>query len=72
VERVGDSPVAQNMWGEALRVAEILADTAPAGSIQASEHIYRRLRAHFVFRPRGVFHLPGAGDAGCYVLAGRA
>jgi adenylate cyclase len=72
VERVGDSPMAQNLWGEALRVAEILADTAPAGTIQVSEHMYRRLRTHFVLRPRGVFHLPGFGDVACYLLAGRA
>jgi adenylate cyclase len=68
----GDGPVHVNLWGAALRGAETLAETAPAGTIQASEQAYRRLRQHFVFRPRGNFHRPGIGDAGCYLLAGRA
>jgi len=69
---LGHDAAIPNLWGEALRGAEMLAETAPAGTIQASEQAYLRLRQSFVFRPRGVFHRPGLGDAACYVLAGRA
>jgi len=68
----GDGQAHVNLWGAALRSAQALADSAPAGSIQASEQAYRRLRQHFVFRQRGLFHRPGVGDVGCYLLAGRA
>jgi adenylate cyclase len=61
-----------NLWGEAFRGAELLADSAPFRTIQVSEQSYLLLRKTFLFRPRGLFHRPGVGDARCYVLAGRA
>jgi class 3 adenylate cyclase len=61
-----------NLWGEAFRGAEALAGSAPSGTIQASEQSFLLLRKTFLFRPRGLFHRPGTGDARSYVLAGRA
>lgn len=69
---VGTAPGVFNLWGEAVRDAEALALSAPTGGIQASERAYRLLRHAFLFRPRGLFHHPAAGEARSYVLAGRA
>ena len=70
--RLGEAPGLFNLWGEAVQGAEALAGSAPAGAIQASEPVYRVLRRHFLFRPRGLFHRPRIGDQRSYVLAGRA
>lgn len=69
---VGRQPRLFNLWGEAVRTADIMAMTAPGpGSIQASEAVYRRLRPQFLFRPRGTFYLPRVGAARTFVLASR-
>ena len=68
----GSFPGLFNMWGEAVRGAGALAESAPPGAIQASEQAFVLLRQGFLFRPRGLFHRPGIGDTRSYVLAGRA
>ena len=60
-----------NLWGEAFLGADMLAGSAATGSIQAGEGAYQLLRKTFIFRPRGLFHRPGAGEGRSYVLAGR-
>jgi adenylate cyclase len=69
---LGDPPCLFNLWGEALQGADVLAASAPAGAIQAGERAYVLLREGFLFRPRGLFYRPRTGEAGSYVLAGRA
>ncbi len=69
---LGDGPRVFNLWGEAIRTAELMAGTAAeGGSIQVSERAYQQLQGGFLFRPRGVFFVPGAGTARTFVLAGR-
>jgi adenylate cyclase len=70
--RLGEPPAPFNLWGETLRCADALAASAPTEAIQASEQAYLLLRHNFLFRPRGLFHRPGIGDARLYVLAGHA
>ena len=69
---LGDTPGLFNLWGDAVQGADALAASAPAEAIQASEQAYLLLRQGFLFRPRGLFHRPGMGDARSFVLAGRA
>ena len=47
-----------NLWGDAVRNADAMAASAPAGGIQASERAYALLRKSFLFRPRGLFTDP--------------
>ncbi len=70
--QVGRNPRLFNLWGEAVRTADIMAGSAiGAGSIQVSEAAYGRLRQQFLFRPRGSFYLPRVGAARTFVLASR-
>ncbi len=69
---LGEQPRLFNLWGDAVRTAELMAQSAPeAGTIQVSEGAYAPLRPSFLFRPRGRFYLPGAGTARTFILAGR-
>ncbi len=59
-----------NLWGDAVRMAEHLAQTAPEGGIQASEAFHSACQDHFLFRPRGSFHMPRIGIQRSFLLAG--
>ena len=70
--QVGRAPRLFNLWGEAVHTADIMAaSSAGPGAIQVSEAAYHRLRQHFLFRPRGTFHLPHVGTAQTFVLGSR-
>lgn len=70
--RLGREPAVFNLWGDAVRMAELMAATAPElGTIQATERAYEALRGRFLFRPRGTFFMPRVGIARSFVLAGR-
>jgi len=69
---VGQRPRLFNLWGEAVRTAELMADTGTGpGAIQVSEAAYDRLHSHFLFRPRGSFYLPRLGPTQTFVLGSR-
>jgi adenylate cyclase len=72
VEHAAGPDAVFNLWGEGVRVSELLADTAPdPGTIQVSERAYERLRRGFLFRPRGAFFMPEVGATRTFLLAGR-
>ncbi len=60
-----------NLWGEACRLAERLADSAPATAIQVSEAAYDRLRVDYLLRRRGSYYVEGVGEMSTFLLAGR-
>ena len=60
-----------NLWGQAVRTAQVMAASALPGSIQTSEAAYLQLRQGFLMRPRGTFYLPEAGASQTFILAGR-
>jgi class 3 adenylate cyclase len=69
---VGQEPRLFNVWGDAVRIAELMAETSTGpGTIQVSEAAYAKLRAHFLFRPRGSFYLPRLGATQTFVLGSR-
>ena len=68
---LGNNPRVFNLWGEAVRTAQTMANSALPGAIQTSEAAYRRLRQGFLLRPRGTFYLPAVGASQTFVLAGR-
>jgi adenylate cyclase len=69
---VGRLPRIFNLWGKAVRTAEVMASTcAELGTIQVSEAVYHRLRQQFLFRVRGSFFLPGTGLSQTFILGGR-
>jgi class 3 adenylate cyclase len=69
---VGRQPRLFNLWGDAVDTAELMADTgASPGTIQVCEAAYYRLRAEFLFRPRGTFYLPAVGSTRTFVLGSR-
>jgi len=65
----GDSPY--NIWGEAVRVATTMADTAEPGTIQVSEATYELLREDCIFRRRGAFYLGPLGEMATFTLRSR-
>ena len=65
----GDSPY--NLWGEAVRTACMLADSAEPGTIQVSETTYDLLRDGYVFRRRGTFYLGQLGEMTTFAVRGR-
>ena len=68
---LGAEPKVFNLWGEAVRTADEMATSALPGTVQTTEAAYRKLRQDFLFRPRGRFYLPRAGEARTFVLASR-
>lgn len=69
---LGEEPKVFNLWGDAIGMAETMAQGAPdVGTIQVSEEVYQILRGRFLFRERGRFFVPHAGMTRTYVLAGR-
>lgn len=65
----GDSPY--NVWGEAVRVAITMAETAEPGTIQVSEATYDLLRGDCIFRRRGAFYLDQLGEMATFTLRSR-
>lgn len=66
---VGIGEPGLNLWGDAVRVADRLADTGLAGAIVVAESAYTLLRARFVFQARGNFYLAGSGEMPTFLLA---
>jgi class 3 adenylate cyclase len=60
-----------NLWGEAIEIAGIMAQSAAPGGIQASAGAYDHLKQDFLFRSRGSFYMPQLGESQTYVLAGQ-
>lgn len=69
---VGTGRRTYNVWGEAVRGAEAMAETAPPGAVQVTEGFQRRLGEAFILRPRGRFWLPGPGETSTFLLTGEA
>lgn len=69
---VGTGRRTYNVWGEAVRGAEAMAATAPAGAVQVTEALQRQVAEQFIFLPRGRFWLPGPGETSTFLLSGRA
>ena len=68
---VGRAGQAYNLWGEAVRAAEWMAETGMAGSIQVTESTYRRLRDSYLFKVRGMYYLRDVGEISTYMVTGR-
>ncbi|GAN53742.1 cache domain-containing protein [Tanticharoenia sakaeratensis] len=71
-DHFGNDPKVFNLWGDSVAGAELMAEAAPQpGTIQVSENAYTLLRAHYLFRPRGLFYRPRLGITRTFILAGR-
>jgi class 3 adenylate cyclase len=66
---IGTDEPELNLWGDAVRVADRLAETGLAGAIVVAQTAYACLRARFVFQARGHFYLAGSGEMPTYLLA---
>jgi class 3 adenylate cyclase len=62
---------AATIWGEACRLAERMAESAPVSAIQVTEAAYAPLARDFLLRRRGGFFVDGVGEIATYILAGR-
>ncbi len=69
---IGADRSAYNLWGEAARTADLMAESGLPGSIVVTETTYRLLRERYVFRVRGSFYLGGVGEMSTYLLVSRA
>jgi adenylate cyclase len=68
---VGSEPRLFNLWGEAVTVASLMAQTMVPGVIQVSERVHERLAGDFLFRPGGGFYLPRVGPVQTFILSAR-
>jgi class 3 adenylate cyclase len=67
---VGREQETYNIWGDAVRTAERMAESGVQGEIHVSESTYHRTRSRFLFRLRGRFYIPGVGELSTYILTG--
>jgi class 3 adenylate cyclase len=68
---VGRGEASYNLWGEAVRAAQWMAETSLAGDIQVTESTYRRLRHSYLFKVRGTYYLQDVGELSTYLMTGR-
>jgi class 3 adenylate cyclase len=68
---VGRGEGAYNLWGEAVRAAQWMAETSLAGCIQVTASTYRRLRDSYLFKVRGTYYLQDVGELSTYIITGR-
>lgn len=68
---VGREHQEYNLWGEAVRTAEMMAESGSKGEIHVSESTYRRLPPGYHFKIRGRYYLPTVGELYTYILTGR-
>lgn len=68
---VGVEPRLFNLWGEAVTVAGLMAQSVVPGVIQVTERVHRKLESDFLFRPGGGFFLPRVGRVQTFILAAR-
>jgi len=68
---VGKRQRSLNVWGEAVRAAQAMAETGVTGGIHVSEAAYRRLQKDYLFKVRGKFYLPEIGEIFTYLLTSR-
>ncbi len=69
---VGDQARTYNVWGEAVRGATAMADSAPEAGIHVTETTRALVGETFLLRPRGRFWLDGTGEMATFLLTGRA
>ena len=68
---VGRGEPSYNLWGEAVRAAQWMAETSLAGGIQVTESTYLRLRHSYLFKVRGTYYLQDVGELSTYLMTGR-
>jgi adenylate cyclase len=68
---LGATPSVFNLWGESVHTAGVMAASTLPGTVQVTESAYHALRQDFLFRPRGRFYLPRAGEIRTFILASR-
>jgi adenylate cyclase len=68
---VGKDPRVFNLWGEAVSVAGLMAQSKMPAVIQVSERVHRRLEHDFLFRSGGRFYLPRVGPVQTFILSAR-
>ena len=68
---VGRGEGSYNLWGEAVRAAQWMAETSMAGCIQVTASTYQRLRDSYLFKVRGTYYLQDVGELSTYIITGR-
>jgi hypothetical protein len=60
-----------NLWGEAVRAAQWMAETSLAGCIPVTASTYRRLHDSYLFKVRDTYYLQDVGELSTYIITGR-
>jgi class 3 adenylate cyclase len=68
---VGRGEGSYNLWGEAVRAAQWMAETSLAGCIQVTASTYQHLRDSYLFKVRGTYYLQDVGELSTYIITGR-
>jgi class 3 adenylate cyclase len=68
---IGTKKFIYDLWGDVVNTASRMESHGIPGAIQVSESTYRRLKAGYVFKERGVIDVKGKGPMRTYLLLGR-
>ncbi len=68
---IGTSRFTYDVWGETVDAAAAMQGSAPPGSVQVTESVYRELGDRYLFQERGVYYLKGDREVITYLLNGR-
>lgn len=60
-----------DLWGETINAAEAMRLSAPPGTIQVTEPVYKALGGRYRFEERGAYYLKGGRELITYLLVGR-
>ncbi len=68
---LGEEHKIYNLWGDAVQMAALMAESGEAGCVQTTETFYELLRTGYLFRGRGTYYTAQSGELPTYLLTGR-
>jgi class 3 adenylate cyclase len=68
---IGTSKFIYDLWGDTVNMASRMESTGVPGGIQVTHTVYERLKADYMFEPRGVIQIKGKGPYETWLLQRR-
>jgi class 3 adenylate cyclase len=68
---IGIKKFIYDLWGDTVNLASRMESHGVTGEIQVTDAVYERMRAKYLFEPRGKIEIKGRGQQKTYLLKGR-
>jgi class 3 adenylate cyclase len=68
---IGIKKFIYDLWGDTVNLASRMESHGVTGEIQVTDAVYERMRAKYLFEPRGKIEIKGRGQQQTYLLKGR-